>query len=685
MILKLVKKLSIISTALVLMVSSSGIVGYADNSDFDEFLTDEFRDRMEGDYLTFHYGIKDYNSFDLEKPNVSLGEVNYGVYEEEVEGIQASLDKLASFDYNSLSDSQKISYDAYKFYLENSLKLNQYPDFDEYFNPYSGALSNLITNFTEFVFRERQDIDDYLTLLEDTPRFIDEMMEMTRIQASKGFFMNDETLDEAKKNIDEFTAKTEDSALIVIFDNNVDEFEGLTDAERQEYKTRNRDIVLNQIIPAYEKAKNDLEALRGSRNNPDGTAGYPNGKEYFEALAQYKSSSDLTLEEMANHLEDGIESIYNWMINDIIVYASERGNFEPDNVTMSEPDEILNYLQNHLDSFPKGPEVTYRADYLDPSVATPSVMAYYLSPPIDDIKDNVIKINGDIVGEDNTTLYYTLAHEGFPGHLYQFTYYFDKNPNPLRTDLSFLGYTEGWAQYVEILMLDQVGLDEFSSLYHRANTLLGYGINALADIGVNGLGWDVAELTRHIEPYGFDEETAIALRDAVIGMPGQIIPYGFGLIEYYNQRDKAEQAFGADFNEVEYHKVILDEGPRPLHILSRDIDNYITSSGKQIPENYSAFGTQAKDAQSAVTGTVGKYLKYAIIGIVAVLALIIALIVFLVRRSRRKKKERIERSLAQENEAIREINQSVVEKSQEIMDREKGTFEYDHKDEEPKE
>ena len=62
--------------------------------------------------------------------------------------------------------------------------------------------------------------------------------------------------------------------------------------------------------------------------------------------------------------------------------------------------------------------------------------------------DCVIYINNGSVSSSED-LYTTLAHEGYPGHLYQNVYFLSNCTSPVRTVLSFGSYVEGWATYVE--------------------------------------------------------------------------------------------------------------------------------------------------------------------------------------------------------------------------------------------
>ncbi|MBR3126785.1 MAG: DUF885 family protein [Solobacterium sp.] len=676
--MKLWQKVPVFVMAALLAVPTGTAVKAEEPGDpeFDEYLTEEWIDSMESDFLTMHYSVKDYRKYGIERPEATWGEVSYEDYAEAAEEARTTLAELETFDYDKLSPSQQTDYDTYKHYLETMLVLNEHPEFDEHFNPYNGTLSNLVTNLTEYVFYEKQDIDDYLTILADTPRLIEDMMTMTRQQASEGFFMNDATLDTAIEEIGDFTEKKDDSALIIIFEKNIDAFSGLSEAQKKDYKDRNRAIVLNQVIPAYEKAAVDLEGLRGSRRNDAGIAGYPGGQEYFLALARYKTSTNLTVEEMVEECEKALGSCWDWAMNSIMAYGFDENGRQRrvQSVEMAEPVEILEYLKAHMEDFPEGPAVNYTAEYLDPSVANPSTMAYYMTTPVDDITDNVIKINGDIVGDENTTLYYTLAHEGYPGHLYQFTWYLNTNPNPLRHDLSIMGYQEGWAQYVEGLMLAKSGLDEYSVTVERADIFIGYVLNALADLGVNGLGWTVDDLLGHIIDYGYDRKTAQLLYDAVVGMPGTIIPYGYGMLEFYNQRDKAQQALGSKFDEVAFHTILLTGGPRPFELVAKDVDAYIKKAGGTPVEEYSAFTYDAQQLGEEGTAAVESMTRKILIAAAVALVLLIVVIVMIVRHFRKKK--RLRKAEEEKRRAAAEalLKEGVVETAQKQRERLMGTY-----------
>lgn len=546
------------------------------NEDFDAFLTEKFKEMMESDYMTLHYQIRDYKAYGIEKPEVNIGRYSQEDYEKDKKKSQDALAELEKFDYDSLSASQQHDYDTYKFALENDIAINSYPDFDFCYLPGEGLINNLLTNFTEYKFYNKEDVEDYLTTLESTPDLIEDTLTITKDQASRGFFMTDSALDETLDQIRKFAEKKDDNELIVTFENCLDEMDFLTDAEKETYKQRNRDIVLNTYIPCYEECGKELEKLRGSRKGDGGLATMDGGEEYFRAFLRVKGSTDDTAEEMLDVCTEYIQyEIDNYL--DVYMHGTEEDDEGLQSIEIEDPIEVLKFLQDKMKAtYPEGPEVTYKATYLDPSVANDSIVAYYVNPPLDDLKDNVIKINGSNVG-DTDELYTTLSHEGFPGHLYQITWYLDTKPNPLRTAISTTGYTEGWGMYSELRAGEFSGLAKSVYTVNNVNVGAGYAMNAAADIGVNALGWDVPELEEYLGKIGLDKSNAQPLFDFVTENPGVIVPYGYGIARFALFRKEAMETLGDAFDEKEFHNVLLTYGDRPFEIVEKDLKAYYES------------------------------------------------------------------------------------------------------------
>ena len=556
-----------------LMISSILTPIHAKES-FSDFEDELFQEMMSEDYTTLHFSLRDYQKYGIEKPDVNIGDASWDDYEDSVEDCDEYLKKLQSFDYDSLSETEQKDYRTISFYLERNKELNSYPYFDWAFNSAEGVIDNLLTTFTEFVFYEKEDIDDYLATLASVPAYLDQCLENTKKQAAKGYFLTDAMLKATEDAIEKFVDKKDDNELIKIFDENIDAFDGLSTEEKEAYKKKNQEIVLNAYIPSYEKVAEELQKLKGSRKADYNVSSLDGGSEYYAALARYKTSIDADVETILDictqYIEKSVDELYDIMQN--------HSEVTEETLDFDSAEDVLSYLEGHLDAFPVLDKVYYNVQYLDPSVANDSIVAYYLSPPVDDMRDNVIKINGDNVS-DVLDLYTTLAHEGFPGHLYQTNYYIQQQPSLLRTQLTMMGYQEGWGMFAEGQALHVSGLSEYASEYQKINIELNYVLSAAVDLGVNGLGWSTKDVSKYLDRLDLNSSIAKDLYDFATLQPGTILPYGVGVAMFELLENKAKNALGNDFDQKAFNEVLLNDGNRPFEVVEDDVNAYCGIDG----------------------------------------------------------------------------------------------------------
>ena len=553
---------------LFLMISSILTPIHAEES-FSDFEDELFQEMMSEDYTTLHFSLRDYQKYGIEKPDVNIGDASWDDYEDSVEDCDEYLKKLQSFDYDSLSETEQKDYRTIAFYLERNKELNSYPYFDWAFNSAEGVIDNLLTTFTEFVFYEKEDIDDYLATLASVPAYLDQCLENTKKQAAKGYFLTDAMLKATEDAIEKFVDKKDDNELIKIFNENIDAFDGLSAEEKEAYKKKNQEIVLNAYIPSYEKVAEELQKLKGSRKADYNVSSLDGGSEYYAALARYKTSIDADVETILDictqYIEKSVDELYDIMQN--------HSEVTEETLDFDSAEDVLSYLEGHLDAFPVLDKVYYNVQYLDPSVANDSIVAYYLSPPVDDMRDNVIKINGNNVS-DVIDLYTTLAHEGFPGHLYQTNYYIQQQPSLLRTQLTMMGYQEGWGMFAEGQALHVSGLSEYASEYQKINIELNYVLSAAVDLGVNGLGWSTKDVSKYLDRLDLNGSIAKDLYDFATLRPGTILPYGVGVAMFELLENKAKNALENDFDQKAFNEVLLNDGNRPFEVVEDDVNAY---------------------------------------------------------------------------------------------------------------
>ena len=619
------KKIMITLTGAAMAVSLNPITVYADsqkgNADFDTYLTNEFVAMNEEDYTTMHYNVVNYSKYNIQKPDVNIGTIK--TKDEVISENQKSLDALHEFDYNSLSDTQKEDYTEYEYELETAIAQAQYMDLEMLFEPNTDVTSNLITNMTEFVLRSKEDTDDYLTVLKTIPAYLDDAISITKDQSSKGIFLTNDQLNETEEWIDGFTEKTSDNALIAVFNDRVKAADFISDADKTTYMEQNQKIVLEQIIPAYQKVRTELEAMRGTRKYGDSVYDLPQGAAYYKEALRSSASSNKTPEELVDicttYLQETIQKL-------ALAQASQKSSTLNATVTLKTPEETLSYLQQQLSKeYPSLSSFTYHAEYLDESVATDSVVAYYVSCPVDDATQNSIKINKDNISDANT-LYETLAHEGISGHMYQRNYYMSTNPNPLRLIINSLGYTEGWAMYSENEMWKYSGLSSEAADYNAMNTGFQYVLDAVTDIMVNGLGYSQAKVAKYYEQLGLSSSSVSQIIAYVEKYPNMLVPYGVGLAYFMELREEAEDALGSSFDATEYNTVLLNNGSRNFGLVTSDVEAYIQSKNGTVPEDSQLEETTEDEAQDSTGQQANWYLfggigaGLAALGIIALIA-----------------------------------------------------------------
>ncbi len=585
------------------------------NAAFDELLLQDFKDSVSSDYLTMHFLVKDLDSYDLEKPEVTIGKGPSEEYEDAVEEAEKMIAKLQEFDYDSLSSKQQHDYDAVMYAYEDQLNRSQYWQYQWVFSPSNNVIQNISTNLTEFVFYENQDFYDYVTLLSTVSDYLQECIEFTEKQVTEGYFMSDAALEESLDAIGDYLEQTDTNPIIVDFENDADASSYLSDGEKVDLKTQVRDIVVNDILPKCTEVYEYLEGKEGTTGNVS-FYDMEDGLDYYTLNVQNIASTSKTIQEQFDELDSFLQDA----IDEYIEILTKNNSYTEGSVALTDAESVLSYLSSHFTEygFPEIPDVNYTAEYLDPTVVSGNVLAYYMSSPIDDYTENSIKINGDNISDSNT-LYMTLAHEGYPGHLYQHVYYLSTDPSPLRVLCSFLGYTEGWAMYAEVHAMSWNVLSETNARVEVLDTELNYGLCALIDLGVNGLGWDEEDVADYLDSMGLNSSIADIFYEQTLIYPGDYNSYGYGLIRLMALEQEAKEALGSEFDLESFNKVILDDGPRTLDAVEKDVKSYISS----ITGVSSNTDTPTTVIENTPTSSQPNYILYIGAGVVVILVVII--------------------------------------------------------------
>lgn len=545
------------------VVDLSGEKAVVEQTKFDEFLKQEFTDTLAGSKISAHFSVEDLGAYGLEDMEVSLGTVE--AYD--FEALKTSISSIKNFNRDLLTENQKSYYDRYLWMLELNAEYEGLEDFAFIFSVNSGINANLITIFTEYVLRSEEDIQDLIVYLNETRSYFKECLAMTQKHVDKGIIQSDYAIDAIIDQCNRFLDAKENEIIKVVL-NRIDDFEPLSYDKKQAYKKQVRDAVNTSVIPAYQDVVDYFTTLKGTQKNNGALCNWNDGKKYYEVLLKDNCSADITVKEAKKLLEDAIDDAIGTMIK--IMQKNPSAYDELYYTLDMDANEALKDLQEKIqENYPKAADVKYIVDYLDPSIAGEYIVAYYLNPPVDNFRENVIRVNPSC-----TDLYSTLAHEGYPGHLYQTTYALEHNYHPIANVLNYIGYTEGWAVYVEMdsyNMID-VHLSKDAITLAQMNTYLSHYLVCLADIMVHYEGATVEEVEDYMYQYGMD---GAYIYEVVLQEAGTYLPYGMGYLQMSALQRKAEKALGKKYQAKEFHEVLLNAGDCSYDYLEQQVDAYI--------------------------------------------------------------------------------------------------------------
>lgn len=548
---------------------------------FDDLCGRFLREQLAGSFLNLHYSMVSPEDHGITGYDVDLGEFSLDRMREDRSLQRAFQAELAGIDQILLDPERRLTYRI----LEEAFRLEEAGDgLELYYQPLvpaTGIQAQLPILLAEFAFRSRQDIEDYLTMFSSIDTYYRQILEFEQERAAAGLFMTDACAEQIIEESAPYLLPPENNFMTTAFDQRIDDFEGLTGVEREDYKARNAAIVETHFIPAYELLTEGLAALEGTGVNDQGMCFYPEGRDYYEYLVRSSIGTTYgSIRGLRDAIEDQIDADLQAMSQIIREHPETAEEISAPTFAYTDPDQILSHLSGQIAAdFPEAPECHYVTKYVPDELSGTLGPAFFLTPPIDDYDDCVIYINPDITS-DSQDLYPTLAHEGIPGHMYQNTYFLSHCGSDLRKVLTFTSYSEGWATYVEnYSYTTDNGLPPELGRLLAHNVSANLGIHAMMDININYFGWTREQTGDLLASYFDTSDPSLTdtFYNAMLNSPVNYLEYYAGYLEIIQMRDKAIEARGSRFRLKDFHQFLLDTGPAPFTVIYEEFLNWLTS------------------------------------------------------------------------------------------------------------
>lgn len=551
-------------------------------SDFEDFLHELFVDEMTSlSSINLHFTIEHPENYGIDKLEPGWGEFNYMDTSEDEAEITQNLNELTAFDYDALTYEQQLIYDILKEYLEDEQGASEYLLFYSAFGPMSGLQSELPIIFSEYDLLEKSDIDDYISLLNSCYSYVETMCQYELYRMEQGYANSNYSIDNVIDQCNEFISANP-NCLRPVFEDKLKGFDGLTDEEISRYMEQFDKGLNESLIPAYKNIITTLETIKKSNPSKGGRCNYDNGKAFYEYLVKSETGSWRSIDELYKMINTDMLRCSGSISKLFKKNPSLINDMESYQYSVTDPSEMLNGLIKALEEdFPAAVNDNYTINYVPESLESAMNPAYYLIPPIDNLNKNNIYIN-NYEGYAHMDLFPTIAHEGFPGHMYQTTYFYSQNPHYIRSLLDFNGYVEGWAEYVEFCYSYKYsGMDDYLAKAFEYNSLFSFGIYCICDIGINYQGWNYEDTADYLEQYGLAEEEMEEIYYTMVDEPAVYLRYYIGYLEIANLKKDAMKKLGSAFDVKEFHRFLLEIGPCQYDIISDRMDGWINRAMKK--------------------------------------------------------------------------------------------------------
>lgn len=559
--------------AAVLSIIYAAILSPAGKStgSFSEFCTTLFREEMKSNTMNLHFTLKDPKAAGIDSYEITLGSLSGDSPHSQARQLKKLSEELKKYSHRSLKGKDRLTCRLLSDYISRQQNLAAYPYYDEPLTPSGGVTSQLPVLLAEYTFRNTRDIKDYLGLLSQMDTYFLGILDYEQKKADAGLFMSDEACLKVIEGCEVFTEHPDDNFLIDTFSNRLNAMDGLTDTQKNTYIKQHSKVLSEHVIPAYRQMIKGLTMLLGRGHNNWGLCNFPEGKAYYEAVVSADTGCDDSVEDLFSQIAKARREDLTFCQNLLEKNPKLASQSPKPDAALKEENAMLSRLQKEiLTNFPAPPQTEVEICHVDPALSEYLAPAFYITAPIDDISHNRIYIND---AKNDTDIYYftTLAHEGYPGHLYQTICTSSYGAPEVRSLLNYPGYTEGWATYTEMQAFYYAGLDpDLASLlqHNQAATLSLY---ATADIGIHYFGWEKEKNAAFWSEYGVDDTATVKrITDLILEEPGNYLKYYVGYLKFRQMREQLALE-NKSFSVSAFHEAILRTGPSPFSVLEETV------------------------------------------------------------------------------------------------------------------
>jgi uncharacterized protein (DUF885 family) len=506
---------------------------------------------------------------------------------------RAALAELHAIDRKDLSPSEELDYDTFEWQLERAVERQ---NFKEYLQPvnHQGGVQTADGLAEYLPFATTKDYRDWLKRMDAIPTLVDQTIALMREGEKSGntppkVLMQRVPAQVAAQIVDD-PAKSPFYRPFLRFG------DGIPAAERPALQAEAQRIIRERIVPAFRQFATfvDGEYLPKARDTIAATA-LPDGKAYYDFLARYYTTTDLTAEQ-----------IHAIGLKEVARIRAEMEKVKAQTGFKGSMAEFFTFLRSDPKFFEKTPDALlerYRsvAKRIDPelvkvfktiprqpygvrpipdNVAPDTTTAYYQQGASDGSRPGYYYVN--LYKPEVRPTWEMMAltlHEAVPGHHFQFARALELPDAPMfRKTAYFVAYGEGWGLYAEQLGFDMGLYDDPYDHFGQLTYEMWRAVRLVIDTGMHSMGWSREKAIAYFKENAAKTDQDIVNEvDRYLGTPGQALAYKIGQMKISELRAKAKRELGPKFDLREYDDAVLETGSVPLDALERHVDAWIAA------------------------------------------------------------------------------------------------------------
>ncbi|MEH6462592.1 MAG: DUF885 domain-containing protein [Shewanella psychromarinicola] len=367
-----------------------------------------------------------------------------------------------------------------------------------------------------------------------------------------------------------------------------------TNAQKSALTIEYTQLINTELLPALTQLRDYVKNVYLPKSRAsDGWWGLPNGKDWYQHLANSHTTTTLSVDEIHQIGLSEVARILTEMdkVREQVGFNGDLSAFfaslssEQKYFFSDKQDLIDGYMtiKDHINQvLPQYFNVMPKADYIVKPVESfrekSAAGASYESPAVDGSRPGTFYINTyNLKAQPKWGMTTLSLHEAAPGHHFQISIKQELTDVPQFQ--RFQGYTafeEGWALYAEYLGVEMGVFSDPYQYFGKLSDEMLRAMRLVVDTGLHAKGWSREQAIQYMKDNSpMAESDIIAEVERYMAIPGQALSYKVGQLTILRLRADAEKALGDKFDLKGFHDQLLTSGSLPMAVMENKIADWI--------------------------------------------------------------------------------------------------------------